>query len=293
MSPLVSLAGAAAIVVALGDVFLTLFHPTVTGPLGGAVQRATWRAAHTLGRGRTGPLAAAAPFGVLLTIATWATLLVFGWALVYWLHVPEGFHVQEGVEVGSSFVTALYVSGVTLSTLGYGELAPAAPWLRLVSPVESLLGFALLTASLSWLISIYPALHRRRQFARRLAAALADGGEERLRKLSPQAAAGFLQELEIGVAAISTDLEQLPVTYYFRHDPAEAGLPRLLRRLVDVSRALGDAAAGDDVAFRAEMLRRGLDDLADRLRDGFLPDAGRSAAAVLDAYAADHAVRAR
>ncbi|MBD0338205.1 MAG: two pore domain potassium channel family protein [Thermoleophilia bacterium] len=290
--PFVAVAGVASILVALADVFLTLFHPTVTGPIGSAIQRATWRAAHTLGRGRTAAVAVAAPIGVLLTIATWATLLVFGWAFVYWPHLPDGFHVQEGVDVGSTFLTALYTSGVTLSTLGYGEIAPATGWLRLVTPIESLLGFALLTASLSWLISIYPALHRRRQFARRLAAAIANGGDDRLRKLSPSAAAAFLQEAETGVAAISTDLEQLPVTYYFREDPAETALPRLLRTLVDVCDMLPETISHEDVAFRAEMLRRGLDDLADRLRHGFLPDAGRSAVMVLDAYVEDHGVTA-
>jgi Ion channel len=292
VSPFVAVAGAASIAVALTDVFLTLFHPTVTGPIGRAIQRATWRVAHTLGRSRTVALAAAAPVGVLATIAMWALLLVLGWALVYWPHLPEGFHFQEAVEPDSSFVTALYMSGVTLSTLGYGEITPEAGWLRLVTPLESLLGFALLTASLSWLISIYPALHRRRQFARRLAAAVfTDEEDDAFGNLSPQGAAGLLQEAEVGIAAISTDLEQLPVTYYFRDDPAEAALPRLLRRLVAVCNTLREMGSDGDVAFRAEMLRRGLDDLADRLRDGFLPRAGTSTAAVLEAYVEDHGVR--
>ncbi len=290
----VSLAGAAVIVVALADVFLTLFHPTVAGPIGSAVLRATWRLAHTLGRGRAVALAAAAPVGVLATITTWAVLLVLGWALVYWPHLPEGFTFAQGVAVGPTFVTAVYLSGVTLSTLGFGEIAPATDWLRLATPVESLLGFGLLTASLSWVLSIYPALHRRRQFARRLAAAIvAEGEEAPFAKLSPSGAAGLLQELEVGVAAIATDLEQLPVTYYFRHDPAETALPRLLRGLVEVSDELDIKGGEPDVVFRAEMLRRGLDDLAGRLRHGFLPQAGRSTASVLDAYVEDHAVHER
>ena len=290
VQPFVSLAGAVAIAAALADVFLTLFHPTVTGPIGSAIQRTAWRLSHTLGRGRPAALALAAPAAVLLTIATWATLLLVGWALVYWPYLPDGFHVQAGVELGSTFVTAVYVSGVTLSTLGFGEITPASGWLRLLIPLESLLGFALLTASLSWLISIYPALHRRRQFARRLAAGLfvdATPGEP-FTRLSPAGAAALLQELEIGVAAVSTDLEQLPVTYYFRHDPAEKALPRLLRGLVDVCETLRATRPDEDVAFRATMLERGLDDLAERLRHGFLSDAGPATAAVLDAYVADH-----
>jgi hypothetical protein len=287
---LVALAGAVPIAVALADVFLTLFHPTVAGPIGSAIQRTTWRASQALGRRRPAALAVAAPAGVLLTIAMWASLLVLGWALVYWPFMEDGFRPQTGAELGRPFVAAVYTSGVTLSTLGYGDLAPAADWLRLLAPVESLLGFGLLTASVSWLLGIYPALHRRRQFARRLAAGVFAQGApgEALARLSPSGAAGLLQELEIGVAAVSTDLEQLPVTYYFRHDPAETALPRLLRGLVDVCAELRATTRDADVAFRADMLDRGLEELAQRLRHGFLPGAGPDAADVLDAYVADH-----
>jgi hypothetical protein len=288
---LVAVAGVVPIVAALVDVFLTLFHPTVSGPIGSAIQRATWRVSRAVGGRQPTVLSLAAPASVLLTIATWAFLLVLGWALVYWPFMPDGFHMQQGFELGSPFVAAAYTSAVTLTTLGYGDIAPASDWLRLVVPLESLLGFALLTASLSWLISIYPALHRRRQFARRLVAGVfADESSASVfNRLSPQAAGGLLQELEIGVAAVSTDLEQLPVTYYFRHDPAEMALPRLLLGLLEVCTAVRSTPRDEDVAFRAEMLERGLDDLAYTLRSGFLPRAGPSTHDVLAAYAADHA----
>ena len=287
---LVALAGVVPIVVALVDVFLTLFHPTVTGPIGSSIQRVTWRVSRVVGRRTPAALAFAAPVGVLLTIATWAFLLVVGWALVYWPFMPEGFTLASEAELGSPFVAALYTSIVTLSTLGFGDIAPASDWLRLVAPLESVLGFALLTVSLSWLISIYPALHRRRQFARRLAAGVFayDPPASVFEVLSPQAAAGLLQEFEVGVAAVSTDLEQLPVTYYFRHDPAETALPRLLSELLEICTAVRAESRDEDVAFRAAMLERGLDDLARTLRSAFLPLAGESTAEVLAAYAADH-----
>ncbi|MFJ8781962.1 hypothetical protein [Streptomyces sp. NPDC102476] len=50
-----------------------------------------------------------------------------------------------------------------------GDIAPAEGWLRLVSPLEALVGFALLTATVSWVLEIYPTLTRRRVLAIRLA----------------------------------------------------------------------------------------------------------------------------
>ena len=59
----------------------------------------------------------------------------------------------------------LYLSLVTLVTLGYGDIVPTSDWLRILQQLEALTGFAIVTASLSWVISIYPALGRRRALA--------------------------------------------------------------------------------------------------------------------------------
>jgi len=63
------------------------------------------------------------------------------------------------------FVDALYMSLVTLGTIGYGDISPATDVLRLIVPLEALVGFALLTASVSWVLTVYPALSRRRSLA--------------------------------------------------------------------------------------------------------------------------------
>jgi hypothetical protein len=88
-------------------------------------------------------------------IATWAGLLVLGWALIFWPHMPGSFRFDPNVEAaGSDLVHALNVSLVTLTTLGFGDITPKAEALRLILPLEALLGFGLLSASISWLVSI-------------------------------------------------------------------------------------------------------------------------------------------
>lgn len=122
----VSLVGAVPIVVALRDIFHTLFHPAGSGSVGRAVQRVTWRVFRILARRRPQALALAGPTAVVAVIGSWAFLAIVGWALVYWPQLPGGFHFASGVPATDGFGEALYVSLVTLSTLGYGDVTPAS-----------------------------------------------------------------------------------------------------------------------------------------------------------------------
>ncbi len=54
-----------------------------------------------------------------------------------------------------------------MTTLGSTDLMPKADWLRILMTVEALIGFALVTASVSWIVLLYPALGRMRTLARR------------------------------------------------------------------------------------------------------------------------------
>ena len=59
-------------------------------------------------------------------------------------------------------VRLVYVSMVAVATLGLGDILSATPLLRIVVPLEALVGFVLLTAGISWVLQPYPELIRRR-----------------------------------------------------------------------------------------------------------------------------------
>ncbi|OKI25673.1 hypothetical protein A6A07_30930 [Streptomyces sp. CB03911] len=82
-------------------------------------------------------------------VALWAFAATIGWALVYWPHMPVSLTHSTGLDPAdhASFVDALYVSLVNLTALGLGDIAPTAGWLRIVAPIEALVGFTLLSAS--------------------------------------------------------------------------------------------------------------------------------------------------
>ena len=147
------------------DAFDALFHAEGRGTFSRQITRGVWHVFRRAGR-RHGLLSLAGPVAFVAVLATWTGLLVLGWGLILWPHMPGSFRFDAGVEAaGPDFVHAINVSLVTLTTLGFGDVTPTSNALRLILPLEALLGFGLLSASISWLLSIYPALSRRRSLA--------------------------------------------------------------------------------------------------------------------------------
>ena len=65
---------------------------------------------------------------------------------------------MEGPRHG--FWTAFYFSLEVMTTLGLGDIKPRPDWLQVLVTLHTLIGFALVTASLTWVLLIYPARSR-------------------------------------------------------------------------------------------------------------------------------------
>src|SRR3954466_4790390 len=112
----VTAVGAGMSLVALRDIFATIWHPSGEGGLTRGLMVGVWRVGRR-GRPRrwlgrfTGPLAMGA--GVL----TWLGLLLVGFALVYWPHLPDAFTYGSGLDPAQrgGFPDAMYLSAVTLA----------------------------------------------------------------------------------------------------------------------------------------------------------------------------------
>jgi hypothetical protein len=280
-------AGLLLVAVVLRDIFHTLIHPAGQGTLARLVFRALWRVPGRLRRPAR-PIALVGPLGVVLVIVVWAVLVVVGWALVYWPFLPDGFSYSQNLDAErrSSALDAVYVSLVTMATLGFGDVVPVEPWLRLAAPLEALVGFALLTAAVSWVLQVYPALARRRVLALRL---------DSLCRADPTGAwvddgsstpATVLHGLATEVAAVRVDLTQYAETYYFRDPDHVASIAAELGVACGLAERAVSAARGD-VRLAGRTLRASLEDLAERVDRAHLA-VGGSMQDVLDAFAADH-----
>src|SRR3712207_8866414 len=60
------------------------------------------------------------------------------------------------------FRSSVYFSGISLTTVGYGDIAPRTVSMRLVALVESAAGFALISLAVTYLVTVYRALEDRK-----------------------------------------------------------------------------------------------------------------------------------
>lgn len=72
---------------------------------------------------------------------------------------------METASAPTDFVTAIYYSGYTVTTLGTGELTPQTSTYRLLMILEAVLGFSVLTMTLTYFESVYNHLIERNTFA--------------------------------------------------------------------------------------------------------------------------------
>ncbi len=286
-------AGALMVLVATGDIFHSLFHPSARTTLSGTVIRGVWIVVRRLSDRAPRLLLIAGPLGVLAAILTWAVLLVVGWALIYWPWLPDGYLLAQGLDPAAhdGFVDALYLSMVTLATLGFGDIAPADPALRLVAPIEALVGFGLLTASLTWVLSLYPVLRRIRSLAEEVLTLEAAGdGDARtaLAEVPPAEATAIVSGLTTRLIAARTDLVQSELVYYFH--PGDR-LHSLADALLILLRVAEDAAAPDrapELRLAGRRLGIALGAIAKTLATDILRRPGLGVADTFRAYRDDH-----
>lgn len=125
--------GAVLVLLALRDVFHTLFHPGDHGALSARVCALLWAAGSRIGR--QGQVLAG-PLAVMVTIFLWIGMLVTGFALVYLPLLPTGATYGHGVPSAGGLEAAVYLSSVALATLGLGDIVLTQPWVRLLTPLQ-------------------------------------------------------------------------------------------------------------------------------------------------------------
>jgi hypothetical protein len=90
------------------------------------------------------------PVSLMLLIALWAVLLVFGFGLVHY-----GLGTAWIGSSTASFADHVYASGVNFFTLGLGDFTTVDPWGRFVTVISAAVGFTYLAL----VIGFIPVLH--------------------------------------------------------------------------------------------------------------------------------------
>ncbi len=282
------LLGALLIATALLDMFREVVHPGKNGFLVRGISRTIWRLLHLLPERSGNPLSWAAPLTVVVSIGMWVILLILGWALIIWPQLPQGYVYAAGVPQRAGFIEALYISQMTLTTLGYGDIVPRAGHLRILLPLEAFLGFVLLSTATSWTMSIYPPVSRRHFLAHELHATrrVEETTDLRVIDLPPGEVADFLERMTSQVVTVRSDLVQFPLVYYFRTSDRKSSLAVNMPFLYNLARRFSDGSQAPEVTMHACRLRHAIDDLCETLA-AFLSGC-RGTENVLRAYAEDH-----
>jgi hypothetical protein len=279
-STLLAAAGVAVLALATADIFITVLHHWGgAGPLARRLAAVVWWVARMVvrplppHRGRL-VLSLFGPALIPLTLALWATLAVLGFGLIYLAGMPGSFAVSEQAAAPTTFADAMYVSGVAFFTLGFGEIVPTSGALRMLSVVQAGAGFALITLSISYFISVYAAFSRQKALAETVYG-LSEGGGGAGFVARHRPEMGGIAGLEAELARYRDQLAEIraayrdyPIIHYFVPQQSYESLLRLVLVAREITLLLDTAVDAERCPRLAGLGRRtGLEHAASAVTD--------------------------
>jgi hypothetical protein len=242
-------AGVALILMGIADVFFTVLHYEGFGFLSRYLYKGLFNGVRLLTRPlprkyRALGLSLAAPLMVPVTITFWILLISTGYALIFYAGMsPQTFSFSSG-RLEPSLLEAFYVSGTTISTLGFGDVTPLSGGYQLTAVSEALIGFGLLTLAISYVVGIYGVLQHLGVLSAGLYHQAQDtsdpwsilgphfpGGE-------PRGLETHLMELHRGLVEVYEGVRRYPIVYYYHSRRAYRSLPFTLRMIGGMAGAL-------------------------------------------------------
>ncbi len=181
------------------------------------------------------------PLSILILFAVWAAGLMFGFGLVH-----HGIAPREG-----GLPDALYLSGTTFTTLGYGDLTPSTQPDRALAVAEAATGFGFFAIVISYLPVLYQTFSRREAFIALLDARAGSppaAGRMLLRTPPGQGncLTGFLAEAERWAAEVLEGHLSFPVLGFYRSQHDNQSWLAALACTLDISALLLTVVDGGD-----------------------------------------------
>jgi hypothetical protein len=290
LTPLIAALGGALVLATMVDVFATVLRYSYYGPLTRGLYRGTWRILRVIAvrlpeHRRDWTLRLALPLMIGGTIAMWTTLFLVGFALIYYDGMArDGFAMP--INKDPTMFRALYMSGMTLSTVGYGDISPLRIAYEFLTVFEALLGFALVTLGLSYLLNVYGVLGTLSRTAAKLEHQARVGDMPVSILHSHIVEPGRLTELETRLQQLHEALldyregiQRYPVVYYFRSQHTLKAMPDTFRVIGQFVAALRWALPSDHPLTRnpwVEAMVSGYRDVADYIGAHFVAPEHRS-----------------
>ena len=282
----VPVAGALLIALVLLDVFFTVLYARIgTGVISHPLSCGTWFVFRSVGkrlaRWRNTVLSYCGPVVLVLLVNVWLWGLMIGGALIVWPRLGTSITATSG-PTPRGFMTALYVAGDTMTTVGTSDLAPHTPLLRLLYPASSLLGISVITLTLTYFVEIYTSLQRRNTLALKVHLATGETGDaaELVAGLGPQGRfdEGYAHLAEMGaeIVGVKEAHHFYSVLVYFRFAEPHYALSRVALVTLDAVTLIKSALADERYGWlkesaAVEQLWRASMRMSTLLADSFLP----------------------
>lgn len=285
MSWIERVVGSALILMTLTDIYLTVLYTRagaslVSFRLYHVVWRLFRRAARARPERKDAILSFSGPTLLVVVVAFWFLALLIGFALVLWPALGSAIQASQG-PTPTDFATALYYSGYGQTTLGTGDIVPKTGVYRLLLVLQSMIGFSVLTLTLTYFMSVYNALQRRNSFA--IALHHQTGGtDDAVDLLARLGAGGTLTGARQEIDSMAREVVQLfvshqnyPILHFFRFPQPYYAIAQMLLICMDTASLIQSAfnqqhRSLTHSAAVAQLWGGGLQLLHDLARD-FLP----------------------
>lgn len=220
------------------DVYATILDASGrAGPLSSWLNRGVWAVTRSLAfrfsrNRRHRLLNLVGPLLMPVLIVLYLVLLITGFALIYMPRMPAEFTLNPPGE-SAHWIESLYFSGVTLTTLGYGDITPRTSLMRFFALVEGASGFALISLAVTYLVTVYRALERKRVIALSFYHQ-AEEGADVAGFVTHHFFAGRFHGFEVILRTAARDINELqeshaehPVIHYFHPVAVHKSMPRI------------------------------------------------------------------
>ena len=239
------------------DVYATILHARArAGPISDKLNRGVWRVARFVAFKFPRPrrhrlLNTIGPLLLPLLITTYIIALVIGFALIYLPRMPVEFSVDREA-VSPVWIESIYFSSVTLTTVGYGDIVPRSTGMRLTALLESATGIALISLAVTYLITVFGALERKRAVALSFYHQ-AEEGADVAGFIAHHFVGGRFYGLESTLRYAARDIQGLseshaehPVIHYFHPVEVHKSLPRVLFLVLETCAVIQSCLDADD-----------------------------------------------
>ena len=241
-------AGVLLVLVGLLDVFFTVLHYDGFGFLSSRLYNglfdAVCLATRPLPRTYRAVGPSMAPLMVPATITVWIFLISSGYALVYYAGMDGRSLSFSSSGLEPSLMEAFYFSGVTIGTLGLGDVTPLNSLYQVIAVSEALIGYGILTLAITYVLGIYEVLRQLGVISAGLYHQAQDSSDP-LSILAPHFPGGqhrglesHLMDLHRGLVEIYEGIRRCPIVYYFHSRRAYRSLPFAFRMVGGVAGAL-------------------------------------------------------